>query len=80
MIALGYFGMWGAEGGGRLQYVISIQEGSMEIHMRENCVLFLPVNILTMWCTSFLGCTTHYHVSYMNFRLSLYGDCARTKV
>ena len=22
-----------------------IQEGSMELHMRENCILFLPVNI-----------------------------------
>ena len=27
--------------------------------MHENCVLFLPVNILMVWCADFLGCTVY---------------------
>jgi len=34
------------------------------ICMCENCVLVLPVNILTVWCTGILGSTTHYRVSW----------------
>ena len=33
--------------------------------MHENSVLFLPLNILMVWHTSILCCTTHYHVSLM---------------
>ena len=43
--------------------MIAIQEGSTELHMHENCILFLPVNILMVWHGGFLGCTTHYCVS-----------------
>jgi len=59
------FGMWGAEGGGRLHY--KVQQGSMELRMRENCILVLPVNILTVWCAGFtwphntLPCVLIYH-------------------
>jgi len=45
------FGMWGAEGGGRLHY--KVQQGSTELHMCENRVLVLPVNILMVWRTGF---------------------------
>ena len=37
-------GMWGAEGGGHLQY--TIREGSMQLRVHDNCVFFPPVNIL----------------------------------
>ena len=30
--------------------IIPIQERSTELHKRENCVLFLPVNILSVVC------------------------------
>ena len=53
--------MWGAKGGGNLQW------RGTEICMSENCVFFLPVNILTVWCTGFLGHTTHYRVSWFSF-------------
>ena len=26
----------------------------------EKCIFFLPVNILMVWCTNFLGHMTHY--------------------
>ena len=32
--------------------MIPIQEGSTELHMHENCVLFLPVNVLTPRCSA----------------------------
>ena len=54
----------GPEGEGHVQYkMIPLQEGSMELCMHENHVLFLPVNILTVWHASFLDCMAHYHVS-----------------
>ena len=31
----------------------------MELCTHEKAVFFLPVNILTVWCASFLGRTTH---------------------
>jgi len=45
------FGMWGAEGGGHLHY--EVQQGSTELRMRENRILVLPINILTVWCAGF---------------------------
>ena len=37
------------------------------IHGCENYILCLPVNILTVWCSGFLGCMTHYHVSWLGY-------------
>ena len=31
--------------------------------MCKNHILFLPVNILAVWCSGFVGRMTHYHVS-----------------
>ena len=39
-----------------------IGSGITEIQRCENDVFFLPVNIPTVWRTSFLGRTTHYRV------------------
>jgi len=36
----------------------------MELRIHENCVFVLPVNNSRMWCTGFLGHTTHYRVSW----------------
>ena len=33
-----------------------------ELHRCENCVFFLPVNILTAWCADFLGFDNAYIV------------------
>ena len=44
--------------------IIPIRKGSMELHKHENHIFFLPINILTVWCASFLGCMTHYRVSW----------------
>jgi len=61
------FRMWGADVGrhfhcknhlGWLKYSI------MELSMRENCISDLPVNNSWMWCAGFLGCMTHYCVSW----------------
>jgi len=30
-----------------------VQQGSLELHMRKNCVLVLPVNIVTVWHAGF---------------------------
>ena len=40
-----------------------------ELHRCENYVLHLPVNILTVWRHSFLGCTTHYRISWCTVQL-----------
>jgi len=32
---------------------MKVQQGSMELRMCGNRILVLPVNILTVWCTSF---------------------------
>ena len=41
--------------------MIPIQEGNTELRMHESHVLFLPVNVLTVWRASFLdisrGCS-----------------------
>ena len=44
-----------------------------ELHRCENCVFFLPVNILTVWRAGFLGRTTHFDrtVSYLIILLEL---------
>ena len=44
--------------------ILCFGEGAMELSMHENAVFFLPVNTLTVWCTGFLGHTTHYCVYY----------------
>jgi len=45
--------------------------GSMELHMRENCFLVLPVNILTVWHASLLGLSCVliyiYEVLYLKY-------------
>ena len=46
-----------------LANVVSIALGITELHRCENCVFFLPVDILTVWRADFLGCMTYYHVS-----------------
>ena len=38
----------------------------MELCMHEKDVFVLPVNILTLWRAGFLGCMTHYYVSWYN--------------
>ena len=43
---------------------------STELCIHENHGLFLPVNILMVWCTSFLDRTTHYCMS--SFLLKVY--------
>jgi len=66
------FGMWGAEGGGRLHYENNVQQGSTELHMCKNRVLVLPVNILTVWRAGFtwphdtLPCVLMKHYSTHN--------------
>ena len=57
--------MWGPEGGGHLQYEndSNLKQEHGELCMRENRILFLPVNILTVWRAGFLGRMTHYRVS-----------------
>ena len=42
---------------------ILFHQGSTELRRCENCVFFLPVNILTGLRAGFLGRTTHYRVS-----------------
>ena len=37
---------------------VTTLEGTMELHMHEGQVLFLPVNVLMVWHASFLGCMT----------------------
>jgi len=54
------FGMWVE---GICTTKIIVQQGSTELHMRENCGLVLPVNILTVWCAGLLGHMTHNCVS-----------------
>jgi len=34
------------------------------LHIRENCIFVLPVNNSLVWRAGFLGCTTHYRVSW----------------
>ena len=43
--------------------VVLFHQGSTELRRCENCVFFLPVNILTGLRAGFLGRTTHYRVS-----------------
>ena len=40
--------------------ITSFCTSSTKLHIGENCVIVLPVSILT---AGFLGCTTHYCVS-----------------
>ena len=42
---------------------VLFHQGSTELRRCENCVFFLPVNILTGLRAGFLGRTTHYRVS-----------------
>ena len=42
--------------------LVSIRQGITELQRCENCVYFLPVNILTVWRAGFLGRTTHYRM------------------
>ena len=49
--------------GTSVQNLVPIGKEITELHMCENCVFFLPVNILMVWCAGFLGRTTHYRVS-----------------
>ena len=55
-------GIWTPIPGGNLYSKIGSNQ-SAELHMCENHVFFLSVNILTVWHVSFLGRTAHYHVS-----------------
>ena len=43
--------------------IVSFHKDSTELKLHENCVFFLPVNILTVLRAGFLVHTTHYHVS-----------------
>ena len=43
--------------------IILFHQGSTELRRCENCVFFLPVNILTGVARGFLGRTIHYRVS-----------------
>jgi len=47
------FGMWGTDGGGHLHS--KNHPVSYKLRIRENCIIVLPVNILMVWHTSFLG-------------------------
>ena len=49
--------------GTSLANLVPIGLGITELHRCENCIFFLPVNILTVWHAGFLGRTTHYRVS-----------------
>ena len=63
------FGMWGAEVEGvSTVKIVLFHQGSTELRRCENCVFFLPVNILTGVACRLLGPhdtlrTTHYRVS-----------------
>ena len=43
--------------------IVLFHQGSTELRRCENCVFFLPVNILTVLRAGFLGRMTHYRVS-----------------
>jgi len=49
--------------------VVPFRQEIIELHRCENHVLFLPVNILTVWCAGFLGCMTYYcHVTSLHIK------------
>ena len=50
--------------------MIPIQEGSMELCMHENHILFLPVNILMVWRAGFLGLIILFNANVGIFPLS----------
>jgi len=39
-----------------------------EILICENRIIVLPVNNSQVWCTGFLGHTTHYHMSWLHVK------------
>ena len=50
------FGMWSAEVGGSVHSkIVLFHQGSTELRRCENCVFFLPVNILTCVTRQILG-------------------------
>ena len=50
------FGMWSTEVGGSVHSkTVLFRQGSTELQRCENCIFFLPVNILTGVARQFLG-------------------------
>ena len=47
--------------------IVVFCKDNTELRMHENHIFFLPVNILTVLSTSFLGRTTHYRVSWSQY-------------
>ena len=43
--------------------MVCFGEGAIELCTSEKAVFFIPVNMLTVWCAGFVGCTTRYRVS-----------------
>ena len=66
------FALWRPLGGSRYNAKMCFSDWVMELCMCENCILVLPVNILTVWCAGIFGCKTHYHVSwYVDYKTKL---------
>ena len=61
--------------------IIRFHRSSMKLRIHENCVIVVPVNILTVWRAGFLGLTTCLDIASFDLLLTicycftgLYGD------